>query len=274
MSDPRQTSTGRQLELAKIERMGSYARGVIYHSKFGHVCPVCAGPKKTEYELCIACAGEAQQAFALRMDGVALADIVRFGHYAYKGEQMYRVMQGYKNADDPSASEYQKDIKYIAADALTVHYPCIAKIAGGMPTAWATIPSTRSSPNYGKPHILTKLVTPFMARKGIQKLQLQANAEKTHNHIDPRVFSLATESQQPDFAHVLLIEDSWTTGATVQSAAAMLRLRGAAYITVYCMSRIIDLDWIECNLGSKVAEGFRRLSYKDQCPWRLCRHPV
>lgn len=274
MSGERQISVDRQLELAKIARIGSYARGIIYHSKFGHVCPVCAGPKKTEYKLCIACANEAWQASVLGTDGVVLADSVRFGHYAYKGEQMYRVMQGYKNADDPSAGEYQKDIKYIAADALAVHYPCIAKIAGGMPTAWVTIPSTRSSRNYGKPHILTKLVTPFMSRMGIQQLQLQANAEKTHNHINPRVFSLATESQQPDLAHVLLIEDSWTSGATVQSAAAMLRLHGAAYITVYCMSRIIDLNWIEGNLGSKVAEGFRRLSYKDQCPWRLCQHPV
>ncbi|NMM93749.1 hypothetical protein [Bifidobacterium oedipodis] len=274
MSDPRQTSADRQLELAKIERMGSYARGVIYRSKFGHVCPVCAGPKKMEYELCIACAGEARQASALGAGGVTLADIVRFGHYAYKGEQMYRVMQGYKSADDPAAGEYQKDVKYIAADALAVHYPCIAKLAGSMPTAWATIPSTCSSRNYGKPHVLTNLVAPFMARMGIQQLQLQANEGKVHNRIDPQVFSLATEPRRPQLAHVLLIEDSWTSGATVQSVAAMLRLRGAAHITVYCMARIIDLDWIASNFDSDVVKGFRHLRYKDQCPWLLCQHPV
>ncbi len=112
---------------------------------------LCARSPKTEYKLCIAYANEVRQASVLGTDGVVLADNIRFGHYAYKGEQMYRVMQGYKNADDPSVGEYQKDIKYIAADALVVHYPCIAKIAGSIPIAWATIPSTRSSRNYGKP---------------------------------------------------------------------------------------------------------------------------
>lgn len=46
MSDERQISVDRQLELAKIARIGSYARGIIYHSKFVHVCLVCAVPKK------------------------------------------------------------------------------------------------------------------------------------------------------------------------------------------------------------------------------------
>lgn len=274
MSAPQHVSNNRRLELAKAERMGSYARGVIYHSKFGHVCSVCAGPKKAEYELCAACDDEARQASSLPSGGLALADSVRFGHYAYKDEQMYRVMQGYKNAADPAASDYQTDIKYIAADALVVHYSCIKRFVGSMPTAWATIPSTQSSRNYGKPHVLTNLVRPFMARLGIPQLRLTANADKAHNRINPQVFSLSSESQQLNLAHVLLIEDSWTSGATVQSAVAMLRGHGAARITVYCIARIIDLDWIEGNLGSDVANGFRHLEYRDCCPWLLCQHPV
>lgn len=277
MSNQQQTAANQQLELAKFEHMGSYARSVVYHSTRDHVCKVCAGPKGAKYQLCKACWDAKKQASD---QGILLADTIRFSHYAYKGEQMYRVMQGYKNTADPAVKEYQKDIKYIAAEALAVHYPCIAKCTGSRPrprplTAWATIPSTKSSRNYGKPHhILTDLVSSFMDRTGIQQLHLQAEAEKEHNVINPQAFSLVSDDQQPDLKHVLLVEDSWASGATVQSAAAMLRLQGATYITVYCMARIIDLSRVEHALGKDIADGYRKLSYRVRCPWLLDRHSV
>lgn len=61
-----------------------------------------------------------------RTQGLRTADTIRFGYYACKGGQLYRVMQGYKNSDDASATEYLNDIKYIAFDALRIHYDCIA----------------------------------------------------------------------------------------------------------------------------------------------------
>lgn len=274
MSDSMRPSAYQSLERAKAERMGSYAPCVIYSSAQNHVCPLCGGPKNASYPLCLACNVESQQARALRPDGVKLANTVRFGHYAYKSEQMYRVMQGYKNLTNPAAAKYQTDIKYIAADALAVHYPCISRLTGSMPTSWATIPSTQSSRNYGKAHTLTNLVKPFMSQQRIPQLHLNANAGKVHNRIDPQIFSLTPESQHLDLSHVLLIEDSWASGATVQSVAAMLRLHGAAYITVYCMARIIDLSWIKRSLGKDVADGYRQLTYQDRCPWSLDHHFV
>ena len=100
-------------------------------------------------------AEHATDATQARTQGLRTADTIRFGYYACKGGQLYRVMQGYKNSDDASATEYLNDIKYIAFDALRIHYDCIASCTGAPPTAWATIPSTKSSPNYGKPNPLT-----------------------------------------------------------------------------------------------------------------------
>lgn len=70
-----------------------------------------------------------------RTQGLRTADTIRFGYYACKGGQLYRVMQGYKNSDDASATEYLNDIKYIAFDALRIHYDCIASCTGAPPTA-------------------------------------------------------------------------------------------------------------------------------------------
>lgn len=125
-----------------------------------------------------------------RTQGLRTADTIRFGYYACKGGQLYRVMQGYKNSDDASATEYLNDIKYIAFDALRIHYDCIASCTGAPPTAWATIPSTKSSPNYGKPNPLNAVIAQAMAPNGIPQLRLEATTTNTHNTINPRTFNL------------------------------------------------------------------------------------
>ena len=106
-------------------------------------------------------------------------------------------MQGYKNSDDASATEYLNDIKYIAFDALRIHYDCIASCTGAPPTAWATIPSTKSSPNYGKPNPLNAVIAQAMAPNGIPQLRLEATTTKTHNTINPRTFNLTNTAPPP-----------------------------------------------------------------------------
>lgn len=124
-----------RFELAMANHMGSYSKNVVYSSSLGHICPVCGGPKSERWESCRAYGQTQRQA---RTQGLRTADTIRFGYYACKGGQLYRVMQGYKNSDDASATEYLNDIKYIAFDALRIHYDCIASCTGAPPTAWAT----------------------------------------------------------------------------------------------------------------------------------------
>jgi hypothetical protein len=182
-------------------------------------------------------------------------------------------MQGYKNSDDASATEYLNDIKYIAFDALRIHYDCIASCTGAPPTAWATIPSTKSSPNYGKPNPLNAVIAQAMAPNGIPQLRLEATTTNTHNTINPRTFNLTNTSDEPPLNHVLLVEDSWVSGATVQSAAAMLHQIGAEHVTIYCLARIIDLRWTRRELGEQVSNGIMALRHEThRCPWTLQKH--
>lgn len=43
--------------------------------------------------------------------------------------------------------------------------------------------------------------------------------------------------------HVLLVEDTWTTGSKVQSAAVALHDAGARLVTVLCVARWCKDDW-------------------------------
>ena len=80
-------------------------------------------------------------------------------------------------------------------------------------------------------------------------------------------------SDEPPLNHVLLVENSWVSGATVQSAAAMLHQIGAEHVTIYCLARIIDLRWTRRELGEQVSNGIMALRHETHwCPWTLQKH--
>jgi orotate phosphoribosyltransferase len=58
--------------------------------------------------------------------------------------------------------------------------------------------------------------------------------------VDPRKFN-ATASL--DGVPVLLIDDTWTTGASAQSAAAALRKAGAGSVAAVMIGRYLNRDW-------------------------------
>ena len=97
--------------------------------------------------------------------------------------------------------------------------------------------------------------------------------QHTHNTINPRTFNLTNTSDEPPLNHVLLVEDSWVSGATVQSAAAMLHQIGAEHVTIYRLARIIDLRWTRRELGEQVSNGIMALRHETHwCPWTLQKH--
>ncbi|MGH3813091.1 MAG: hypothetical protein ACRDUV_11635 [Pseudonocardiaceae bacterium] len=54
-------------------------------------------------------------------------------------------------------------------------------------------------------------------------------------------FALAANSQVRD-RHVLLIEDTWTSGGNAQSAALTLRRGGAASVTIVALARWLTVE--------------------------------
>ncbi len=63
----------------------------------------------------------------------------------------------------------------------------------------------------------------------------------------PRVFDSARfQSVRPlAGANVLLIDDTWTTGASAQSAAAALKAAGAARVGAVVIGRHLNREWFE-----------------------------
>lgn len=252
-------------------RIGSFASTVRYHSRDGHICPICGGPKPNSYDqLCFQCSKTLNDA---RRQGYAgrLADTVRCNYYALEYErqgeldQMYQIMKGYKqDFNDPWVVEsYRTTIQYILTDALIIHFDSIEKLAGGIPPeAWAVVPSSIKSHRHGRRHPLSLLVESL--RLPIPEATLISQREKTRT-FDPDMFT-APDTNAVEGRHVLLIDDSWTTGNSIQSAAVALKRAGAVHVTVYCIARIINSSyWRQKNPA--ILQGFKRMRYPHRDPF-------
>jgi hypothetical protein len=256
------------LKLDKIldQTAGSYMQTVRYHSRGGLICPKCGGFKGVEYPKCYSCNEIEQQALAMNM-GTRLADRIAAGVYAAEPmSQTLKMMYGYKD-EHPASPEYRRNIKALIALAVIGHGQCLNMQAGMPLSAWAMVPSTKSSPRYGRPHPLHDIISGVLP--AIPEIRLASERSKVRS-LDPDAFALCGPPVGRCMAgNVLLIDDSWVTGGTVQSAAARLKLEGAAQVSIYCVARIVSTNFLE---SSFVPSFWRSVRYVGGfCPWNRCR---
>ncbi|NEG70338.1 hypothetical protein [Bifidobacterium choloepi] len=278
-------------------QIGNICKPVHYHSKHSLRCPTCGGPKEGGAVECNGCAALSRQCmqFSGSNDASLLADRVRIANYALNSNsgnnpnwapgysQMLRIMYDYKTHDDKEAArrestKSQRILQWLLVDAFIMHWDCLTSIANGVyPTAWATVPSSKSSPRYGHPHPLNLLVRSLFAPTGIPELaipeiQLQATQVKQHRSFNPDAFAIADSPTPDKLNHVILIEDTWTSGASVQSAAAQLKLHGAREVTIFCLARIVNqtyADSIDPHIFDAIANSSCGTTF---CPWDPKRH--
>jgi hypothetical protein len=110
------------------------------------------------------------------------------------------------------------------------HGGCVWRAAGmpSGPTHLAVVPTARGRPG---PHPLRVLVDPYLACRWAELAALPG-AHPVRD-LDPGRFVAAPI---PD-ARVLLLDDTWTTGSTAQSAALALRRSGARSVAIVVLGR-------------------------------------
>jgi hypothetical protein len=71
---------------------------------------------------------------------------------------------------------------------------------------------------------------------------LGSDRPSTHHGFDPDRFAARRSLER---ARVLLIDDTWTTGANAQSAAAVLKRAGASHVAAVVIGRHLKREWRE-----------------------------
>ena len=177
-----------------------------------------------------------------------LADLVVPISYSPKGGPHYSRLCRYKT-DAPGAAAAREVLRALLLTFLREHGPCVWRRAGmPAPARLAVVPSGQGRLG---PHPLTGLLAPLLV---LAPATLAVRpGEPLGRALNPYRFragpSVAGQS-------VLLVDDTWVSGSSAQSAAVALRLAGARHVAVVVLGRHVDpADPRSGGLLARVAAG-------------------
>jgi hypothetical protein len=191
-------------------------------------CRTCRGPVQAGFARCYQCDVAATEAAEL------LADVVVPTGYAVKGEPFGDDLRLYKSGRG-GASESAERLQARLAEFLSDHGSCVWRAAGmpGGPTVAAIVPSGQGRAGS---HPLAGIVGSCVA------LPLAGLSVAPGHGPRGRGLSLGWLRVRGRMAgeDVLLIDDCWVSGGSAQSAAATLKLAGAARVAIVVLGRHVD----------------------------------
>jgi len=187
------------------------------------LCASCRGPARLGDARCFQCDLHAQCAPG------SLADLVVPVAYAGKGGPHARNLWLYKS-DQAGAGAAAAILRAMLVVFLRDHGPCVwASARMTVPTHLAVVPSGRGRRG---PHPLRALLAPCLAMPWAE-LSSRSRAVHQSRDLDPDRY----DAPRLPGARVVLMDDTWTTGASAQSAAMALRLAGARSVAVIVLGR-------------------------------------
>ncbi|GAA4919098.1 putative amidophosphoribosyltransferase [Stackebrandtia albiflava] len=190
----------------------------------GDSCVACYGAKGPGYTHCKPCQAALDPEHRL-------ADAVVPISYALKGEQHAQVLTFYKRDDATDAQRFQ--LHALLWMFLNRHQRCLVSAAGGRFSHLVIVPSTRGRTGV---HPLARLVTLSLPTVAVTVNTAHAGGREFHtNRFEVR--------DHIDRARVLIIDDTWTTGARVQSLSHALKVSGAASTVAVVLGRRLNLDY-------------------------------
>jgi hypothetical protein len=197
------------------------------------LCELCRGPARPRRTRCYHC-----ELYAGCLPGL-LPDVVVPVAYAAKGGEhatnLWRYKSGRSGATSasPEAAAAGVSLRALLLVFLRDHGACVWRRAGASgPSHVAVVPSGRGRPGT---HPLERLAAPYLALTWV-RLTPTGRDDPPGQDPDPSRFV----SPRLDGASVLLLDDTWTSGASVISAAAALRLSGARSVAVVVLGRHLD----------------------------------
>lgn len=192
--------------------------------------------------------------------GPDLLGFMTYAGYIEPIAQSGRVMRAYKSSAVVRGAAH-RDVTLLTALGVLAHTECAGQIVGTGVTAWATVPSL--PPKVGQ-HPLNEIVH-GLAKRGAIEVALAGSPTSVPRTYNREHFQVTTANAHGH--HVLLIDDTWTSGAHAQSAVAALRSAGAARVSVLVLARWLAVGWEATDLNW-VRRTLTQPDYDpDICPW-------
>ena len=209
----------RELHEMTADLAGAYLMNI--DRSFGaDTCLVCATPVDG-WARCWQCKT------AVENFGDELADRVGSVTYVVERSQAAVVMYGYKSKIPQEA--HRQIVRLLFADALGRHTMCAGNLAGQPVDAWALVPSLHSGRS---DHVLPQIVEPFLT--DLERVPVKAVKRGKPRTVDPSQFAVDGKWKK---RHVLVVDDTWTSGGEAQSVAVGLKRAGAYEVSILTLAR-------------------------------------
>jgi hypothetical protein len=190
-------------------------------------CPVCRGPARGGYPRCFRCSAHRRQAPGL------LADAVVPVSYAVAGTAHARRLRAYKSGG-PGQDEARAALRTLLLVFLHDHGRCLwARARMAAPSHVAVVPTGCGRPGV---HPLRALIEPYLALPWAD-LVITAGEPVQPRELLAGRFAVTGAVHG---ARVLLLDDTWATGSSAQSAALALKLAGARSVVTLILGRYIN----------------------------------
>jgi hypothetical protein len=167
--------------------------------------------------------------------------------YSVAHEQLHHTLATYKQPIGEVAKRLGIQLGAVLWRYLAGHEPCIASAAGesghdGRFALVTTVPSGDAGRDDQHPlrWIVGELVEP--TRERYQPLLRRSWLPARPRSFNPKKYATL---RALDGESVLLIDDTWTTGANAQSAAASLKAAGAGPVAALVIGRHLNSEWHE-----------------------------
>lgn len=163
--------------------------------------------------------------------------------YSVGHEYLHHILADYKRLDDERARSAGEQLSAILSMFLAHHEPCVVHAARVQRfNLVTTVPSGNRHRDAGHP--LRRIVGELVAetRDRHERLLMRSSRPAEPRAFDARRFQAVRRLHGES---VLLIDDTWTTGASAQSAAAALRAAGAGTVAAVVLGRHLNRGWHE-----------------------------
>jgi hypothetical protein len=241
------------------------------------VCVTCHGPVRDGRPECWCC-----RTVACRLGPAATRRLVVPLAVCRIGDPLHVVLRGYKDAPQVEARRHFAGLlRRHLAMFLRAHGPCMERASGGW-DSMAVVPSTDrvsltrrvavtpaaiGAAQARVRHPLAAVVDGMGELRGAARIDLVRGAAPT-DHLSPDRRAFAVSGDVRD-RRVLLLDDTWVTGARMASAAAALEDAGAKVTAMVVAGRAVD------TTVSSVARWWQRVeagsvSGAGACPTPCC----
>lgn len=232
-----------------VKRSDPYANFLLPPAPPGAdgVCSVCLTFTERDFDTCFQCAKRRS----------ALDAVLPISYSPHCG-QLHTALRSYKTCS-PSSRQFTIELAAVLWRFLARHESCLARRTGvdGFPVV-TTVPS--SSTERDNTHPLHKIVGEIVDHTAARFEQLLRPTGVTvaTRAVDPRRYKATRGILGED---VLLIDDTWTTGASAESAARVLKDAGAGVVALVVVGR---------HIRTEFANNAQRLEQLPRFSWERC----